>query len=54
MGDSCRENVHFLVKWGIFEQKMGNYWVKWGIFEKEICDFWLNGYFWVESGCFSG
>ena len=29
----------FLVKWGIFEEKMHDFQIKWGIVEGKMCDF---------------
>ena len=35
----------FQVKWGIFEEKIGDLRVKEGIFEEKMGDFCLNGWF---------
>ena len=45
MGDSQRENAWFLLKWGILEEKTGDFRVKWGILEEKMRGFCLNAVF---------
>ena len=51
MGDSCRENVHFLAKWGILEGKMRDFRVKWGILEEKMHDFLVKWWIFEEKMC---
>ena len=39
----------FRVKWGVFEEKMGDLGVKRGISEEKMCDLGLMGYFLREN-----
>ena len=42
MGDLRRENACFLLKWGIFEEKMRDFRVTWRICEEKTSVFRLN------------
>ena len=51
MGDSRRESMRdFLVKWGICEEKTGDFQVKCRILKEIMCDFRLMGDLQKENG----